>query len=551
MNIFFSLAVYSIQIILPFLGVLVVYCCFKSLFSNLSIKRPFVVLFNKSTKEKIPITYWENSIGRDKHCDVIVNSPSASRDHAVFYRRDQGWFISDTNSKGGIFLNGKPLKSDEKVYIGDVIQIGGMNYELYKSDTCCESREKEKFLPKKNFFAGASLLFVVSLFHLLGFAQLCFSGTSFDYRPALIFSVLFGFSWICYFVNKYGFRRKNFEIEALGIFLSGIGIITCCSAGVYQAYVQTAALIAGIIFYEIILMLIKDPDIAMKFRPYIAAIAILLLIFNLVFGKVKNGSQNWIMLGPVSFQPSEFVKVAFVFYGTSTLKGIQMTKNLTAFIIFSALCMGALFLMGDFGTACVFFVTFILISFMRSGSIRTVFLTCTAATLGLGLILKFKPYIVSRFSAWRHVWEHVNDTGYQQTRVLTYSASGGLFGMGLGKGCLKYVFAAPSDLVFGMLVEEWGLFLGLLVLFSLVLLGVYARSASIRSRSCFYSIISCCGAGMLVFQMMLNVFGVVDIFPLTGVTLPFISLGGSSLVSVWGILAFIKASDERTYGLRR
>ncbi|MBQ6143234.1 MAG: FtsW/RodA/SpoVE family cell cycle protein, partial [Clostridia bacterium] len=73
----------------------------------------------------------------------------------------------------------------------------------------------------------------------------------------------------------------------------------------------------------------------------------------------------------------------------------------------------------------------------------------------------------------------------------------------------------------------------------------------IRSRSAFYSIASCCGAGMLVFQMMLNVFGVVDILPLTGVTLPFISLGGSSLISVWGILAFIKASDERTYAIKR
>ena len=213
--------------------------------------------------------------------------------------------------------------------------------------------------------------------------------------------------------------------------------------------------------------------------------------------------------------------------------------------------MGALFLMGDFGTACIFFVTFILISFMRSGSIRTVILTCSAAALGLGLILKFKPYIVSRFSAWRHVWEHVNDTGYQQTRVLTYAASGGMLGLGLGKGCLKNVFASTSDLMFGMICEEWGLIMAILVLMTIAFIGLYARSASIRSRSAFYSIASCCGAGMLVFQMMLNVFGVVDIFPLTGVTLPFISLGGSSLISVWGLLAFIKASDERTYALKR
>ena len=126
-----------------------------------------------------------------------------------------------------------------------------------------------------------------------------------------------------------------------------------------------------------------------------------------------------------------------------------------------------------------------------------------------------------------------------------------MLGLGLGKGCLKNVFASTSDLMFGMICEEWGLIMAMLVLTAIAFIGVYARSASIRSRSAFYSIASCCGAGMLVFQMMLNVFGVVDIFPLTGVTLPFISLGGSSLISVWGLLAFIKASDERTYALKR
>ena len=209
--------------------------------------------------------------------------------------------------------------------------------------------------------------------------------------------------------------------------------------------------------------------------------------------------------------------------------------------------MGALFLMGDFGTACIFFVTFVLIAFMRSGSIRTVVLTCATAALGVAFILKFKPYIMTRFSAWRHVWEHVNDIGYQQTRVLTYSASGGFLGLGVGKGCLKYVFAAPSDLVFGMLCEEWGTILSLIVLLMIVLLAIYVKHEGVRCRSAFYTISSCCAAGMIVFQMIMNVFGVTDILPLTGVTLPFISMGGSSLVSVWSLMAFIKASDERTY----
>lgn len=551
MNVLFSMFIYLIQIILPFMGILIIGCCFKSLFANLSFKHPLIALVNKTTGEKIPIVYWENSIGRDKHCDVVINSPTASRDHAVLYRRDEGWFVSDTNSKGGVYVNGSPISDDKKVYINDIIQIGGINYELRKSDVFNDP-EKESLKNSYNkFYAGGSILILVSMFQALCAFQMCFAGSSFDYKPVMIFGFLLGISWISFIFSKYIIRRSNFELETLGIFLSGIGIMNSVGVDIKSTYTQIACLGIGIIFFEIVLAFIKDPDLAMKFRPYVAVIALMLLVLNLVFGKVKNGSQNWVMLGPFSFQPSEIVKVAFIFFGSSTLKGIQTTKNLTLFIGFSAACMGALFLMGDFGTACIFFVTFILIAFMRSGSMRTVFLTCSAAVIGVGFILKFKPYIVTRFSAWRHVWEHVNDMGYQQTRVLTYSASGGLLGLGIGKGALKYVFAAPSDLVFGMLCEEWGVILGILTILTIAILGIYARSASVRSRSAFYSIASCCGAGMLVFQMMLNVFGVVDILPLTGVTLPFISLGGSSLISVWGILAFIKASDERTYAVKR
>lgn len=530
------------------MGILIIYYCFKSLFDNISPEYPLVAFYNQSSKEKIPIVYWENSIGRDKHSDIVVDSPMASRNHAVFCRRNEGWIISDTNSKGGVFLNGEKVEGSETVYIDDVIEIGGEEYRLSKSSILPQNNIKPfKSVP----YSGSSVLILISVFEFLATLVLCFSEGHFNYNPMIVFGLLFAVSWISYFVTTFIFKRVNFEVELLGLFLSGIGIITLCGVDIKETYTQIAALALGVIFFNLILLLMKEPDLAMKFRPYIAGAAVILLVVNLIFGKIKNGSQNWVMLGPVSFQPSELVKVAFVFFGTSTLKGVQTTKNLTGFIIFSAICMGALFLMGDFGTASVFFITFILISFMRSGNIRTVFLICAAAAIGFLFIMKFKPYIITRFSAWRHVWEHINDTGYQQTRVLTYAASGGLLGLGLGKGCLKYVFAAPSDLIFGMLCEEWGLIFAVLVLLSISFLGIYSRKASVKSRSAFYSIAACCASGMIVFQMIMNVFGVVDILPLTGVTLPFVSLGGSSLVSVWGLLAFIKATDERTYALKR
>ena len=135
--------------------------------------------------------------------------------------------------------------------------------------------------------------------------------------------------------------------------------------------------------------------------------------------------------------------------------------------------------------------------------------------------------------------------------MLTYAASGGLFGCGLGNGYLKYVGASESDLVFGLVCEELGLIVGLTIAVAIGGLFFYARAITTKSRSTFYSISACCAAGLLVLQSSLNIFGATDILPLTGVTLPFISVGGSSMIACWGLLAFIKAADERTYSIKK
>ena len=128
---------------------------------------------------------------------------------------------------------------------------------------------------------------------------------------------------------------------------------------------------------------------------------------------------------------------------------------------------------------------------------------------------------------------------------MSAAASGGLIGVGAGQGWLKNIFAADTDLVFGMLCEEWGLIIALLAVGGLITLSVFAVRATKAGRSSFYTIAACAASSLLVFQSMLNIFGSTDLLPLTGVTLPFISHGGSSMISAWGLLAFLKAADTR------
>lgn len=536
--------------IVPFISLVIIVKCFTSLKRGRRQEDPVVILEDMVTHKVIPVLYWENSLGRSKSCDIVLHDATASRDHAVLMRRESGWIVTDTGSKSGTFVNGTKVKDRAQVFPGDIIAMGSTAVMLKRtSDT-------NKIKPLKRVFRHAAspfgLMFSVTLVQLLLCIQACFSNSIFNYMPVIPFAALFVMEWGLYLYSMKVLGRVSFELETIGFLLSGIGILLVSGMDVKTTYVQLGAVAVGIILFCVMIWFLNDLDRVMHWRLAIGILAVLLFAANLLLAREHNGARNWISLGGISVQPSEFIKIAFIFVGASTLDRLQTAKNLTGFIGFSAICMGSLFLMRDFGTACIFFVTFLIIAFMRSGSVRTIALVCSVAVFGAFLILKFRPYVAQRFAAWRHVWEFVNESGgYQQTRVLSYSASGGLFGLGLGNGWLKDVFASNSDLVFGMLCEELGLFLALIVVLSIVLLMIYVRADVTRSRSTFYSISACAAAGMMLFQTCLNVFGATDVLPMTGVTLPFVSLGGSSMAAVWGLLAFIKASDERTYAARR
>ena len=128
---------------------------------------------------------------------------------------------------------------------------------------------------------------------------------------------------------------------------------------------------------------------------------------------------------------------------------------------------------------------------------------------------------------------------------MSAAASGGLLGMGAGNGWLHNVAAADTDLVFGMICEEWGLLIAVMAVGAIIALAFFAVRTIRVGRSSFYTIAACAAGSLLVFQTCLNIFGAVDILPFTGVTLPFVSNGGSSMLSAWGMLAFLKATDTR------
>ncbi len=405
------------------------------------------------------------------------------------------------------------------------------------------SQAKKKSAP----FAWFSMLVFVSFFQIISALPVLFSGEEMLPETLMSFGGFLALEWGYFLFARFFAGQRATELEIIAFMLSGIGLVMVASINQDYVFKQFLAICLGLGGFIILLAIMRNVEVISALRPIVAVGAVGLLAVNLILAQTKYGALNWIEIGSFSIQPSELVKIAFVFVGAASLEKLQSTRSLTKYIIFSLGCIGALFLMRDFGTALIFFATFMVIAFLRSGDVKTIGLLSAVAVLGAAMIVFFKPHVASRFETYRHVWENINEGGFQQTRVLMYSASGGLFGLGIGEGKLKNIFASTTDLVFGVICEEWGMVVGFCVVLCFAFVAVYALRLARNARSTVYSIAAVAAAAMLLVQLALNVFGVTDLLPLTGVTLPFISRGGTSMICSWALFAFIKSADIKTY----
>lgn len=532
-----------IRWILPVLGVIIFIRCVTPLFGGRRSARPWGYL-GTPDGEMIPLRHWENSVGRSRLSDIVINLPFISRSHAVLSCSDGEWYISDLGAKGGVFVNGDKVSGKSHIEWGDTISLAGYNLKFLEADeSASEDVPVNDAAPRKKLHAGSTLALIV-LFQLLGGFQECLANSRAVGKglPVVILIFIAVELFHCIMLSA---RRFPCEIEMLAYYLCGIGLLVTASAAPSSLYKQLAAIILGAVLFSVLLYTIGDLDKAGRLKKYMYAVAFVLMVLIIAVGQTRNGAKNWISLGGMTFQPMELVKIAFVFAGTATLDKLLTTKNLTSYIIFSGACIGTLAITKDFGTALVFFAAFLVMAFMRSGDIRTIALILAGAVLGALAVISFFPYVSSRFSAWGHVWQHADTTGFQQTRTMIGIASGGLLGLGSGHGYLCRITAADTDLAFGVVCEELGLIVALTIVLAVAAFALFSVLSARKCRSSFYAIAACGAATIFMMQSALNVFGSVDILPLTGVTLPFVSNGGTSMVTCWCLLAFIKSADER------
>ena len=487
-----------VRFLFPVLAVLILLRALRSLLRLPTTPETWAQL-SLPNGSAIPLTHWENTLGRGASADVRLNFPSVSRQHAAICRDSEGaWTVYDLGSKGGTAVNGQAVTESAPLKLGDTVTLGGVPL-LFLPQTVGEQEELERRRKAEQPAALWPSFLWLTLFQLLTCLQLiAAAGEGASPALPLSFLALTLLMWLYYAALRLT-GTVGFEMETVAFFLSTLSLSVTASSAPGSVPKQLLSILLGLGLFLGLGVFLRDLERVKKLRWLMAAGAIALLAGTLLLGQRKYGATNWISLGGMSFQPSEIAKICYIFAGSATLERLFRRRNLTLFIVLTGGCIGLLALMSDFGTAAIFFVTFLVIAYLRSGDFATLGLICGGAAFGAGIVLKFKPYILSRFASWGHAWQNTTSgAGYQQSRTMSAAASGGLVGVGAGNGWLHRVGAGDTDLVFGMIAEEWGLLIAILAVLSIVTLAVFAARSCRSGRSSYYTIAGCAAACAII-----------------------------------------------------
>ena len=305
---------------------------------------------------------------------------------------------------------------------------------------------------------------------------------------------------------------------------------------VHQIILAAAAMVLCIF----VPLIIEKFRILEKMGWYFAAIGIVFLMLVFVIGVEKYGSRNWISVGGIAIQPSEFVKILYVFFMASLLSQTTKFKHIVIISAVAAVHVVILVAEKDLGAALIYFVTYIFVLYVATTKVQYLGAGLAGGTLASIVAYYLFSHVRTRVQAWRDPWAEIRGGGYQVAQSLFAIGTGGFIGMGLGKGLPGSVPVVESDFVFSAISEELG------GVFAICLIMVYLSSyimfvnIAMKMKKQFYKLTAFGLSVVFIFQVFLCVGGVTKFIPSTGVTLPLISYGGSSIVTTIIIFSVIQ-----------
>jgi peptidoglycan glycosyltransferase len=343
----------------------------------------------------------------------------------------------------------------------------------------------------------------------------------------------------------------------LAALLNGTGYVFIAGLDKAQASAQATWTAVGVIAFVATLALFPRAIDLERYRYIIALVGVALLLLPLVphIGEDVNGARLWVRAGPLSFQPEEFAKLALAIFFASVLAEradllatgtrrigrwlVLEPRYLAPLVAAWGVSLLVLLAENDLGSSFLFFALFVGLLWVATG--RAAYLALGAGLFAAGAVfaLDIVHHAQTRVQAWLHPWAHFTTSGYQIIEGWFALAAGGMWGLGPGQGNPGIIPEATSDFIFASIGEEIGLVGVTALLIAYLLITGSGLRVAMRSQRSFSKLLATGLSLLLAVQVFVVVGGITRLIPVTGITLPFVSYGGSSLVSNYILLAIL------------
>lgn len=311
---------------------------------------------------------------------------------------------------------------------------------------------------------------------------------------------------------------------------------------------QLVWLAVGIVCFYITYFLLKNIKIWDKLMYLYIAISYLLFASTFILGERKFGAINWIEIKGISIQPGEIIKILLIFIIAAFYANYEKSKNKkqSSYILLAIMYsfIALLFLQKDLGMALMFYAIFISLQYIYEENRKLILFNIGLFTFSGILGFFLFSHVRIRVQTWLDPWKYIENKGYQITQSLFAIAEGGFFGKGLGLGYPHFVPLPYNDFIFSAIIEEMGIFTGIGIIMLFLILFYRGFKIAINQKDKFYKILALGISVLFAVQAFIIIGGVIKLIPLTGITLPFVSYGGSSLVTSFIALGILQVASE-------
>lgn len=363
---------------------------------------------------------------------------------------------------------------------------------------------------------------------------------SFDLKILIFFAAQIVFFEVLMLLFPKIYKRCSRLLINNSCFLLGIGFVVLTRLSFELAIKQFAIVAASVVITSMIPLMMHKITFWDKLGWLYAIAGFVLLSSVFVIGVQKNGSYNWVSIGPLAFQPSEFVKIIFVFFSAALLSKAKEFKDLVKITIIAALYVLVLVVEKDLGGALLYFVIYLMMLYAATAKPLYLLGGLAAGSLAAVIANLIFSHVQVRVAVWRDPFSMIEGRGAQVCQSLFAIGTGGWFGSGLGMGRPFDIPVRESDFIFSVISEEFGVIFGICLIFVLISCFILFMDISTRSKKLFNKLL-CLGFGVcFLFQVFLSIGGVTKFIPSTGVTIPLVSYGGTSVVSTLIIFNIIQ-----------